>query len=101
MSRVAHILKVGVCLVSGAALGFAGGAGLAAALGIYERWKEPGDPSAYGSGLLIGVLTIPAGILLGLVCGARVGQRWAKGIGCRGIDIVRAPGGGAVRRAGE
>jgi ethanolamine transporter EutH len=97
MSRVTRILKLGSCAVGGASLGFAVGVGLAVALGIYERWKEPNDPSAYGSGLLIGALTIPAGILLGLVCGARVGQRWAKGVGYRGFDVVHAPGDRAAR----
>jgi hypothetical protein len=82
MPRVTSILRAAVCLAGGAALGFAVGLGLAVALGVYERWKDPSDPSSYGGGLLIGVLTIPCGLLFGLIGGAKVAQRWTKG-SCR------------------
>jgi hypothetical protein len=77
MSRMTKVAKALVCILGGAAAGGAGGIGIAVAVMSWVRWRYPDDPSA-GSVGIIGMMTVPLGVLIGMMGGAFCADRWMK-----------------------
>ena len=71
------VLKWLLSLALGATVGVAAGVTVAVAVGAWGQRQYPNDPSA-GSGAIIVMLTAPVGLVLGLVAGARLADRWVK-----------------------
>ena len=93
MSRLATIGKGLACFVAGAAVGGAGGFGVAMLVGLLGQWQHPNDPSA-GSGAIIVMLTFPLGVLVGIVAGAYCGDRWIKhsNTSSQGFEVIKKSG---------
>ncbi len=77
MKVLRNIGKAVICIGGGAVAGIAIGLGIAIAVGLYGKWRAPDDPSA-GSGAIIAMLTVPFGLLTGVIVGVVATARWIK-----------------------
>jgi hypothetical protein len=87
MARLPNWLRGLFWVIAGAVGGCACGTGFAMGLGLYYQWTHPNDPSA-GSVAIVGMCTVPLGILFGMLAGVFYAARLEKRGAASGFDVI-------------